>query len=152
MLFLLLPILSIISFIWFILPHYFYLTLKTVPVEDHPWTWSNVKPSCYMFTLITAISLYHDTHHMLLIWFVCSVAQSCLTLCDPVDCSTPGFSVHRIFQARILEWVAISFFRGSSWPRVLTWVFCMDRWILYQWATREAHIRVTKLVFAELEN
>ena len=40
------------------------------------------------------------------------VAQSCLTLCDPVDCSLPGFSVHGILQARILEWIAISFSRG----------------------------------------
>ena len=45
------------------------------------------------------------------------VAQSCLTLCDPMDCSLPGFCVHCIFQARVLEWVAISFSRGSSWPR-----------------------------------
>ena len=44
-----------------------------------------------------------------------SAAQSCPTLCDPVDCSPPGFSVHGILQARILEWVAISFSRGSSW-------------------------------------
>ena len=42
------------------------------------------------------------------------VTQSCLTLCDPMDCSLPGFSVHAIFQARVLEWVAISFSRGSS--------------------------------------
>ena len=42
----------------------------------------------------------------------CLVAQSCLTLCDPVDCSPWGFSVHGIFQARILEWVAISSSRG----------------------------------------
>ena len=42
------------------------------------------------------------------------VAQLCPTLCDPVDCSLPGFSVHEIFQARILEWVAISYSRGSS--------------------------------------
>ena len=41
------------------------------------------------------------------------VAQSCLTLCDPVDCSLPGFSIHGILQARILEWVTISFSRGS---------------------------------------
>ena len=40
------------------------------------------------------------------------VAQSCLTLCNPVDCSPPGCSVHGILQARILEWVAISFSRG----------------------------------------
>ena len=42
------------------------------------------------------------------------VAQLCLTLCDPVDCSPPGSSVHGIFQARILEWVAVPFSRGSS--------------------------------------
>ena len=45
------------------------------------------------------------------------VAQSCLTLCDPMDCSLPGCSVHGIFQARILEWDAISFSRRSSRPR-----------------------------------
>ena len=50
------------------------------------------------------------------------VAQSCPTLCDPMDCSPPGFSVHGIFQARILEWVAIPFSRGSSRPRDRTWV------------------------------
>ena len=43
--------------------------------------------------------------------------QSCPTLCDPVDCSPPGSSVHRSLQTRILEWVAISSFRGSSQPR-----------------------------------
>ena len=43
--------------------------------------------------------------------------QSCLTLCDPMDCSPAGSSVHGILQARILEWVAISFSRGSSRPR-----------------------------------
>ena len=48
------------------------------------------------------------------------VALSCLTLCDPMDCSLPGSSVHGIFQARILEWVAISFSRGSSQPRIET--------------------------------
>ena len=42
------------------------------------------------------------------------LTQSCPTLCDPMDCSLPGSSVHRILQARILEWVAISFSRGSS--------------------------------------
>ena len=42
---------------------------------------------------------------------------SCLTLCDPMDCGLPGFSIHLIFQARTLEWVAISFSRRSSQPR-----------------------------------
>ena len=50
------------------------------------------------------------------------VAQPCLTLCDPMDYSPPGSSVHGISQARILEWVAISFSRRSSQPRDWTWV------------------------------
>ena len=49
--------------------------------------------------------------------FMCEVAQSCLTLCDPMDCSLPGSSLHGILQARVLEWVAISFSMGSSQPR-----------------------------------
>ena len=51
------------------------------------------------------------------------VAQSCLTLCNPKNCSLPGSSVHGIFQARVLEWVPISFFTGSSQTRDQTWVF-----------------------------
>ena len=54
-----------------------------------------------------------------------SVSQSCLTLCDPKDGSPPGSSIHRIFQARIVKWVAISFFRGSSQPRGQTRVSCI---------------------------
>ena len=50
--------------------------------------------------------------------------QSCPTLCDPMDCIPPGSSVHEIFQARILEWVAISFSRASSHPRDRTPVSC----------------------------
>ena len=50
------------------------------------------------------------------------VAQSCPTLCDPIDYSLPGFSIHGILQARVLEWVAISFSRGSSRPRNQTQV------------------------------
>ena len=62
------------------------------------------------------------------------VTQSCPTLCDPMDYSPPGSSVHGIFQERILEWVAISFSMESSQPRDRTHVFCIsciDRWILY---------------------
>ena len=51
------------------------------------------------------------------------ITQSCLTLCDPMNCSPPGSSVHGILQARILEWVAISFSRDLSDPG--TWVFCI---------------------------
>ena len=57
------------------------------------------------------------------VYRMCLVAQSCLTLCDPMDYSLLGSSVNGILWARILEWVAISFFRGSSQPRDQTWVF-----------------------------
>ena len=53
------------------------------------------------------------------------VAQLCPTLFDPMDCSLPGSSVHGIFQAGVLEWVAIVFSRGSSWPRDWTQVSCI---------------------------
>ena len=60
--------------------------------------------------------------------------------CDPMGCSLPGSSVHGIFQARILEWVAISFSRGSSWPRDWTRVSCIAGRRFTFWATREAQI------------
>ena len=53
------------------------------------------------------------------------VTQLCLTHCDPMDCSPPGSSIHGILQARILEWVAISFCRGSSQPNDQTRVSCI---------------------------
>ena len=59
------------------------------------------------------------------------VTQSYLTLCNPMDCSPPGFSVHGILQARILEWVAIPFFSRSSRPRDWTQVSHVGRQILY---------------------
>ena len=61
----------------------------------------------------------------------CSLAtKSCPTLCDPMDCSLPFSSVHGILQARILQWVAISYSRGSSEPGDQTYTSCFDKWIL----------------------
>ena len=71
------------------------------------------------------------------------VAQSCVTLCNPMDCSPLSSSVHRILQARILEWVAILFSRGSSQSRNQTQVFCIAGRFLTVWATREATISIT---------
>ena len=65
------------------------------------------------------------------------VAQSCLTLWDPMDYSPPGSFVHGILQARILEWVAILFSRRSPWPRDQTRVSCMSGRFSTIWATRE---------------
>ena len=56
---------------------------------------------------------------------LCVCAQSCPTLCDPMDCHPSGSSVHGIFQARVLEWVAISSSRGSSQPRNQTCMSCI---------------------------
>ena len=56
---------------------------------------------------------------------------SCVDSFDPMNCSLPGSSVHRVLQARILEWVAIPFSRGSSQIRDQTFVSCTGRWILY---------------------
>ena len=58
--------------------------------------------------------------------------------CHPVDCSPPGSSVYRIFQARIVEWIAISFSRGSSRPRNQTKVSCVAGRFFTYWARREA--------------
>ena len=68
------------------------------------------------------------------------VIQSCLTLCDPMDCSSPGSSVHGVIQAKILEWVAISFSKGSSRPKDGTQISCTAGRFFTIWAAREAHI------------
>ena len=69
---------------------------------------------------------------------VCSVARSCPALCDPMDYSLPGSSVHGISQARILEWVAISSSSRSTQPRdwtLISCVSCIGRRTLYHWAS-----------------
>ena len=74
----------------------------------------------------------------------CVHAQSCPTLCDSMDCSPPGSSVHGIFQTRVLEWVATSFSRGSSQPRDRTHISCIGKWVLYCWVTWEAPVNLPK--------
>ena len=71
------------------------------------------------------------------------VTQLCLTLCDPMDGSLPGTSVHGISQARILEWIAIPFSRGSSRPKDLTWVSCLADGFFTTSATWEAPDQAT---------
>ena len=87
------------------------LVYRQLSMEDSPWA-ESVYTTCF--------------HNWELFWYESVkvlVAQLCSTLCDPMDCSPPGSSVHGISQARILEWVAISFSRGSSKPRDWTQVF-----------------------------
>ena len=73
-------------------------------------------------------------HHVL-----CSVTQSCMTLFDPMNCSPQGSSIHDISQARIMDWVAISFSRESSelpgieLVSLVSCISCIGRWILHIW-------------------
>ena len=96
--------------------------------------------------------LYIKTlHHILRHLRVALVTQSCLTLCNSVDCVPPGSSIHRTLQARILEWVAISFSRGSSQPRYRTWVFSISGRFLTTWAQGKPTLghdqRLNKIIF-----
>ena len=96
--------------------------------------WKNqgdLSPNNYMCVYIyiyiyTYTYIYIYTHiHIVLMQSQFKSVQSCPTLCDPMDSSQPGSTVHGIFQARILEWVEISSSRGSSWPMDWTPVSCL---------------------------
>ena len=106
-----------------------------------PWLCSNLESNIFLFHCIMWRS---------------EVAQSCVTLYNPTDCSFPGSSVHGIFQARVLEWLAISFFRGSSWPRIWTRVSHIAGRCFTLWATREAHVKMvfkySQLVWSSLSS
>ena len=86
-------------------------------------------------------------------FYWCLVAKSCPTLLQPYELSSTGSSVHGISQERILEWVAISFSRGSSWLRDWTCVSCVpciNIWIIYHWTTREAHQMFREVHFSSV--
>ena len=90
------------------------------------------------------------------VYMACVSAQSCPTLCILVDCSPPGSSVHGISQARIQDWLAISYSRGSSQPKDGTHVSCIScigRWVLYNSATWEAQqgINIKFLIVGKLK-
>ena len=80
------------------------------------------------------------------LWIICFclVTKSCLTLCDcdSMDCSLPGSSVHGISQARILEWIVISFSGGSSHPRDQTYVSFIAGGFFTAWPIWEAHLHI----------
>ena len=113
--------------------------LRDWGLPNHFWG-QCYKPACFCF--IGIVSKDHkenpiNTHSDI----IRLLAQSCPALCNLMDCSPPGSSVHGIIPARILQWVAISSFRGSSrlreWIRVSS-ISCTGRWILYYWVTWEA--------------
>ena len=144
------------------LPKYSHLTwdVESITVDSIAWntsfhslTFSEIVLSCWSFNFKCISNILHldsllTIFHIDII-FVCglfpaftlclslcmySVDQSCPTLCDPMNCSLPGSFAHGIFQARILQWSAISYSRASSRPRGWTHVSCVScigRWILY---------------------
>ena len=92
----------------------------------------------FFLSLSLSLSLHGDFYEDPVLCLLGFVAQLCLTLCDPMGCSLPGLSIHGIFQARILEWVAISSSRGSSQPRDCTWVSHNVGRFFTVWGIREA--------------
>ena len=82
--------------------------------------------------------LMNDRLRTSLVVQACLVAQLWLTLCDPMGCIPPGSTIHGISQARILEWVAISFSRRYSWPRDQTQVSCIAGGFCTIWASKES--------------
>ena len=104
---------------------------------EHPWifTYQNVAPGAYLCFYSTASKYYFGTG-----WIVYESHSSCPTLCNSMDCSPPGNSIHGIFQTRILEWVAISICRGSSQPRDQTQVSPIAGRLFTIWATKEARL------------
>ena len=88
-------------------------------------------------SLINSGNAQAETFFHAAAWCVCVfVTQSCPTLCDPVDCSPPGSSLHGVLQARTVEWVVFSSSRGSFQPRDWTQVSCIASGLFTTWATR----------------
>ena len=101
-------------------------------LDRHPELQVVVQYSCDCVTWSRSRSVKASSHQLQNMH--AKSLQSCLTLCDLMDCSPPGSSIHGILQARILEWVAISSCRGSSQPENRThvsYVSCVGRWVLY---------------------
>ena len=102
----------------------YYSGLPCPPVGDLPDP--GIKPTSLTFPALAG-------RYITTTWVL--VAQSCPTLCNPMDYSLPGSSIHGILQVRTLEWVAIPFSRGSSWPRDRTLVSCIASRFFTLWAT-----------------
>ena len=112
-------------------PHSYEPIFKNKSLCALPWLFSYCTrcspwptPLCSISKCWSVLGLGLDSLLLVQWQWARSVAQLCLTLYDPTDCSQLGSSIHGIFQARILEWVASSYSRGSSWLRDWTHVSC----------------------------
>ena len=114
-----------------------FLRMKNQYCENDYTTKPNLQIQCDPYQITNGIFHRTTTKDFTIRESESEVTQSCLTLCNPMDCSLPGSSVHGIFQARVLEWVAISFSRGSSWSRDWTQPSRIIGKGFTLWATRE---------------
>ena len=110
-----------------------------------PWTHEKTNSSIFIGELLLYKVVFASAVGKMNHLCVCVCARACVGsrvwLCDPIDCSPPGSSVHGMSQARILEWAALSSYRGSSWSRDWThvpWVSFTGSWILYHCTTWQA--------------
>ena len=119
--------------------------LTELQVIKNPNSWTETPRSYFPVGPKSTFTLHYlGTHQLLSLlwkiniiypWIICVLSHSSsVWLCDPMDCSLPGSSVHGIIPARILEWVVISFSRGSSRFRDWTCVSSTGRKILYPWS------------------
>ena len=126
---------NLVKGIW-VLDLDFKIYTKVHPLIAVSWTSCLNSLSFSLFTYAIAISrITNASRHKVIVSEEVLVAQSCPTLCDPMDCSPPGSSVHEIFQARILERVAIPCSRGSFQPRDQTRVSWIEGRFFTVWAT-----------------
>ena len=109
---------------------------------NHPYWKPKLLSVCVLALCVCVCVCVHTHVHAWMHVCVHVLTQLHPTLCDPRDCGPPGSSVHVILQARILEWVAISYSKGSSQPREQTQVTCIVRQILYHCAAWEACVYV----------
>ena len=132
-------------------PHFFRMTKSFMLVMTNSNKPELRKRSIRKFSC-PLLSIPSPREPLLLVWHLSFSRSSCTCICEcenhsvmsnslrPLDCSPSGSSVHGILQARILEWVAILFFRGSSRPKDQTWVSCIAGRFFTVWATKEACI------------
>ena len=146
------------------------LVISIVSKRSRLWLelWKPVNHSDSVFNSYWPRSIQKDLYvlnvkkfrHLFCVWFcrriftfnflLCMCAQSlqsCPTICNPMNYSPPGSSVHKILQARILEWVAIINSRGSSQPRDWTRVSCIAGGFVTNWATREAFVSQVNSIY-----
>ena len=112
---------------------------------SNPWHLSLVPSDSSISHCVICVSLWRLQSFRGCVCVFTKLLQSCPTLCDPVDCSPPGSSVHGISQAGILERVAIPFSKGSSWSRDGTWVSHTLGTFFTIWATREAESQTAEV-------